>query len=291
MSTVEKRAASSIVLLGFVEAGKSTYLAAMYHIAERSRVPGALRLTGLERDLEYVTSLHQRWLACERLPRTSGLGRRVVSLQLQADDSEGWRLEIPDPSGEGLEQSLADRKWETWFDEMVSTSMAFLLFINPTKVVEPAILLDAQRIVDDLDRDSSENESDDSDAAHWSPKQAPSQIKIVDLLQTVVARSSHKRLRLAVVVSAWDTVDWDNPSKWMADRLPLLDQFLHSNLERLDFRCYGISAQGGAIPEARERLLSINEPGDRVEVVGGSGDRRDLTQPLRWLLSPGPDNG
>ena len=62
----------------------------------------------------------------------------------------------------------------------------------------------------------------------------------------------------------------------------MLAQFLQHNPELWDLRVYGVSAQGGRLPQDRKRLKSMN-PAERIRIVGHHAKPHDLTAPLRWM--------
>jgi hypothetical protein len=81
----------------------------------------------------------------------------------------------------------------------------------------------------------------------WSYDFAPTQIKLVELLQFVLSiRKTATPVPIAVVVSAWDLIKGPTlPISWIESHLPLLSQFLTSNADAIPSRVYGVSALGG----------------------------------------------
>jgi hypothetical protein len=96
-------------------------------------------------------------------------------------------------------------------------------------------------------------------------------------------------MKLAVMVSAWDTVDKpDNmapkdPASFVTREWPLLDQYLRANSASYLSKVYGVSALGGTEEELKE--LSRLPPQKRARIVDGVVSGNDLTRPLRWMLS------
>jgi hypothetical protein len=107
---------------------------------------------------------------------------------------------------------------------------------------------------------------------------------LVELLQFLLELAG-KRLRVAVVVSAWDLVAdvGHTPHEYVSGRMPLLRQFLDANDDEVDHAVFGVSAQGGAIPSEKSKLLELDSL-KRIKVRYGNESDHDITKPLAWLL-------
>lgn len=135
-------------------------------------------------------------------------------------------------------------------------------------------------------------DSPDSESSNppklWDAKCAPTQVVLVDILQMAIESLAKGGLqKIAVIVSAWDLVRnlGMSPDAWLADRLPLLHQFLKSNMEMHPYRIYGVSATGGNLDKDREKLLKMRRC-DRIIVSGPDiHNEHDITEPIRWLIS------
>jgi hypothetical protein len=121
----------------------------------------------------------------------------------------------------------------------------------------------------------------------WSHDLIPTQVQLVELVQFLdERRGSSERLRVVVVVSAWDllqSVEAD-PKEVLRRQLPLLWQFLNANMESISHVVVGVSAQGGDLEKDRKALLERDAPSLRVRVVGLDCDAHDLSAPVSWLL-------
>jgi hypothetical protein len=129
--------------------------------------------------------------------------------------------------------------------------------------------------------------------SEFTPALTPRQVQIVDLLEAFSDPPLELRpKRIAVVVSAWDLVNSDvTPEGWLQNKMPLLDQYLRSRSDEFETRIYGVSAQGGRLPQQgqpdegsdRQELLAMLVPSRRIRVVGHGADDHDLTHPIAWL--------
>ncbi len=271
-------------MLGFVGAGKSTYLAAAYHVANCQKVPGALRITATESDLEYIESIHEDWLKCVSLSRTSGHSPTVVTITVTDDTGRTSRLHIPDVSGEALRTSLADRRWDAKFDQAVRDSTGILLFVHPHSLVEPITHAEVQRWGRDLERDSAPPVEAAEARPDWEIDRAATDPLVVDLLQVVLTRNPVRPIPIAIIVSAWDLVGDPDPPPWFRSHFPLLSQFLDNNPDLVASKVFGISAQGGRYPQDEAALRAHPEPADKVRIAGPTRDHRDITEPIQWIL-------
>ena len=129
----------------------------------------------------------------------------------------------------------------------------------------------------------------------WAAEEAPDQVKIVDILQTL---SSHMPTphdeKLAIFVSAWDVVEEGlTPTALIEKELPLLHQYLTNAEHGFDIKIYGLSAQGGEYLEEDHEgdlplklidLLNLENASSRIKLVSDAEPTNDLTEPIAWLM-------
>ena len=284
----------ALLMLGLPETGKSTYLAALWHIALHALVPGSLRIERHSGDQQYLAEIHDDWVNCRKVARTPATAQETVRLRVTLADRT-LELVIPDLSGELLVGYLEARQWPQSFQEMVDAAVATLLFVNPSVVTEPAWIFDIHAPAGEPEQTAAtESAAQDEVPEPWSIRKSPTQVQMVDMLQLI--RRPDRSVPLAVVVSAWDLLaaDYNEPGEWLTDRMPLLDQFLACNIDSFPHQLFGVSAQGGHLPDERQRLLEM-DPSKKVLVVPGpsrgcsfrinsSVARNDITAPVRWLM-------
>src|SRR5262245_47185005 len=102
---------SRLILLGLRGSGKTTYLAALWHLLEAAEIPTQLTVDVLQPHREYLNKVRDEWLSFKELGRTSIRGTETVSLTLR-DTITGVPTEItlPDISGELFRLQWAMRK-------------------------------------------------------------------------------------------------------------------------------------------------------------------------------------
>ena len=280
----------SVVVMGLPGSGKTTFLAALWHLVSEREVPCKLTYVSLQTgNIEHLHEIATHWRAAKKQERTAQGGDKLVSMILKADGGEPQTVTFPDIAGEAFSQMWGLREC----DERVSgwlEAPGVLLFIHADKVTVPKWVIEEKLLLEDLGI-----EPDVEEVIDWSPDVAPTQVQLFDLLQSMQTEPLDVGpRRLAIILSAWDKVAGRglSPEEYLAKRMPLFDQFLKHGLDtRWERRIYGVSAQGGdydddktTLPDA-ERLRDIDVPSERISVVYAGGKSNDLTEPLQWLLT------
>jgi len=273
-------------IIGLPETGKTTFLAALWHVVVSREIEGALHLKELHGDHGYLNDIRDHWVSCEPIGRTQ---QRAEQLQLSmrladANDRFAAELIFPDLSGESFKALWKDRVWRERYDQLARKTSGALLFIHPDKVLEPTRINEIL-IPDELDDD------DDSPLSswnrNWNADDAPTQVKLVEFLQFFTHDPAVYPLRrVAVMISAWDVVRENiKPSQWLERRLPLLYQYLEGNSHRLASRIYGLSAQAGDLERDAVKLQNYLHHSERIQILGEDCLEHDITAPIKWLMN------
>lgn len=303
---------SKQLLVGLPSAGKTTFTAALFHVVEAGTLPESLTLHELEDDTQYLHAISSAWLGCQEMERTETGFHSLISMKLKEPRSklepeQVTELLFPDVGGERFRQQWEDRECEPAYAELVKGITGLLLFVHPDNVTEPKTIREVDALLDDEDEGQSElqkigeeEEESEEESVAWAASYAPTQVQLVELLQFILnlkgieASSPGAFLRVAVIISAWDVVEQadkvpklqQTPAQWLAENLPLLDQFLKANWQH--FRCsiYGVSAQGGDIKSAEQvgHLQSQHNSAERIRVLHEDKESHDITQPIRWVM-------
>ena len=284
-------AEKSIVIVGLPASGKTTFLAALWHLVTAREVPTALRFERLGNgDVGHLRTIASRWRDARVQDRTT-IGRNVlVSMNLIDSVGTSVRVTFPDVAGEAYKRMWETRSCEPGLAQHLGAD-AVLLFIHSDTIESPTWVVDEMTLSRTLGVSV-----DDSRAIPWSPSHAPTQVQLVDLLQLLHQPPlSVGPRRLAIMLSAWDKArdERRNPVAYLEERLPLLFQYLHCHAAVWTLRVYGLSAQGGeydvlgsdadANPEANE-LRTLDRPSERILLLDGDVSGHDLTAPLAWLI-------
>ena len=279
-----------LLFIGLPGSGKTTFLAALWYVLTDQTSATALKLTKLSGDKTYLNQITKEWRDCSQVPRTNLQNEQAVVLHLKGDGFGAFDLSIPDLAGEAFKQQLTDRRMSRHHDALVQDATGVILFLHSNiKVVKQ--LTSAQQLEATLSGNQMVEASPAATVPKaWSSDMLPDQVRIVETLQFLLERKQEK-LRVAVVVSAWDLLD-DNgmsPHNFIVQGLPLLQQFLEANDDLLDHVIFGVSAQGGDITVQAEKqtLLNLDDALTRIKVRQGAETSHDITKPLAWLLRSG----
>lgn len=271
-------------IIGLPRSGKTTFLAALWHLLNASEIPSKFVLDKLVGDHTHLNTIVEAWRRCEEVPRTSMAAEAKVSIHVkEASSGKQAVLHFPDLSGESFERQLSTRLCTPDYVEGFEGTGGVLLFVTADQpsegmsITEVTPLINGEEVVEQPE-----------DHKEWKPEMVPTQVNLVELLQ-FLQRQPFKRVvrRVAVIVSAWDVIESPDlkPDQWLQREVSLLHQFLISNPESFTFRVYGVSAQGGDVTSPLRDELVVKIPSTRIACVGPDTDQHDLTSPIAWLMS------
>lgn len=287
--------ATDILLLGLSQTGKSTFVAALYGSIKSRMTQCSLALDALEDEREYLESLSRRWTSAKEVDRTSLAVRlRLRLLDQRKDPPRPVVLNIPDMSGETFREQFESRQWTVEFERTYASAERMLVFVHADRVEEPATLYDLAHARTGLDDGvpGIPAHAQTEGVAEWGIERCRTQVKIIDLLQFLArARPLAEPRRVGLIVSAWDRLEGTptlSPRTWLERTMGLLAQYIAANSAHYEVEIFGVSAQGFDYEkdDPTERLAKVITPAERVRVVRGSSSepRRDITEPIQWLL-------
>jgi hypothetical protein len=284
----------SISICGFPESGKTSYLAALWHLVTTGAEVTALRFESLrDGDFTHLNAIATRWRKGLTQIRTETPSNKLVSMNLANGAGDIIRLTLPDLSGESYRDMFELRECAVQVAGFLEASQGMLLLIHADKIKEPlmvtTVVAHAQALGSSLTI---------GQEVPWEPRLAPTQIQLVEFLQLLRQPPlSVPFKRVAIVFSAWDKVEDEgrSPSRFLEERLPLLKQYLDSSADDWEWTVYGVSAQGGDYEGEGEpltgtklsrlnELRALDEPSMRIKVVSKEATSSDLTEPISWLM-------
>ncbi len=303
----------AIVAMGLPESGKTTFLAALWHLLTNKKVLVRLSLEKLAaEEATYLRAIATRWTQAKKQERTVHSGNRTVKLTLKSEGGDVFDLTFPDIAGEAFSQMWEMRECTTEVADALRAA-GVLLFIHVDKIKSPGWIADDAALAEGLDAAPAEADVDAAPHApaeapaeaagegktdgtvNWKPESSPTQVQLVDMLRCLqVPPLNVGPRKLAVVLSAWDKVEDEevSPEQFLELHLPLLHQYLtHGLTAGWSHRTFGVSAQGaeydvvGGAPSAEaDRMRDMELPSQRIKVVVGDTISHDLTEPVNWLL-------
>ena len=206
------------IILGYPESGKTTYLAALWHVIDAGLAGTSLVLEKTSGDAEYLNRIVEAWLRCEQVPRTYISNEQSVSLHVRDTKTQATMvLSLPDFSGETFQEIFADRQCAEDFVESANSSGGILFFINADRADDMTSVLD-HAFADD-EEEVAEDVTENDDLQEFDPRRTPEQTRIVEILQLLLVRPFvHRRRKLVIAISAWDVVQQDGvaPEEWLA---------------------------------------------------------------------------
>lgn len=273
------------LIIGMPNSGKSTFIAALRHLLVAEEVETELKLTGLATNEEHQNRLESEWLACNEVERTKPATEGWMEFHVR-DDKSGIEstISMPDLRGEVFEQpSCIGQCRKELFDAIANTD-GVLFFTNADRGDDNLLISDVADILGEAERTEYQEQ-----IQNFKPEDMPEEVKVVEFLQFTNRRPRLSRKRkIVVLISAWDVIEDSSdihPEAWIKSNRPMLSQFLSSNEHLWELRIYGISAQGGRLPQKKDELEKIASPSKRIRVIGHDANIHDLSAPLRWLMS------
>ncbi len=276
------------LVVGLPGSGKTTFIAALWHVVISEEIASALQLSRLDGDRTHLNKIRESWLRCEPVPRTSQQVEPYVRMLLKDAAEHVAEVWFPDMSGESFRDHWEYRLWSARYDSTVEQTDSVMLFVHPDKIIEPLRIATVNAMASAIPSPvAAPNGTAPAPPRPWDPKQTPTQVQLVELLQFLRWRKPGRPWAVSIIVSAWDVVRnlGQTPHAWCSARLPLLEQFLRANTKALHVRYYGLSAQGGELPGDAARLRAVAYASERIEVVReGRASTSDITVILRDLL-------
>lgn len=271
--------AKSCFIMGLPDAGKTTYLAALwYSLNLQDRT--VLSLKEYTGDHKYLAKISETWLDAEKVSRTTIQSeQKILPLLLKDHYNQQFEISFPDLSGESFQKQYSIREIDKDLEKYILYSNGILLFINPNIIKEPWLISEFN-----YKNRHSDNISDEKIPTRNPISDDPTDVQLVELLQFIhfIKDCNHKKL--GIIISAWDVITkYDKPENFVKAQLPFLWQYLYCNSTIFDTFYYGVSAQGGPLETEADsaKLSDFDDPIDRILVIDNDGNKcNDITLPL-----------
>ena len=277
------------LVVGMPSSGKSTYIAALGEVLLSGDVKTALTVEALANSESHMVALHESWLSCKELQRTTTGDENWLSFHvISTADGARTTIQLPDLSGESLRDAVVTGLFPEKLYQALEDCDGILLFTNTNAKYDDILLPELAELFSGSSPvigSNSDVKIEEGKEKPFDPLDMPEQPKLVQLLQTIVDLQPFRKRCLAVMLSAWDTVDpRRTPDDWFYEHRSMLSQYLEFNKSHWLVRIYGVSAQGGALPRDKSKLQNILKASERVHIVGHGAAKHDLAAPIKWLM-------
>lgn len=267
-------------IIGLPGAGKTTFLAALWHSINSNSFATKLKLARINNG-QYLAQLSQKWVDAESLERTVPSNeQKNIGVNLKTSSGIVFDLFFPDLSGETFQKQYEERTISKELVEYIQSADAILFFIHVDKVKPLGFISEHPT---DVQGDGFEQKIVRDPKRH-----DPLQVQTIELLQFILTLRKGNLTNMGFMFSAWDLVkqiDSDmTPADFLYKNMNMLWQFCYSNSGVLHYNTWGISAQGADYAD-KETLLEKNSPIERIIVEDSAGNKgKDITLPLYLLM-------
>lgn len=287
------------LIAGLPDAGKSTYLGALWYIINNDINKDNMSLkvspNNPPENLEQLSILSNRWLKVEDMDRTSTDVPSNISINLVSQKGgEELTLEVPDFRGESIRQIITQNQPKE-LDEWCERADTMLYMMSD---IAPGFFADDYQTDEDEEGDEEKKETSVPEFEIKKMSAAAQNMLILRYL------AEKKRFKKAVIcLTAWDRIIDTYPNKtpedYVRESSPALFNFIKFHYPEVIF--FGLSAQGSEyeyeefdgddelkhkrVTEAcRKRLRDSTRKGERAFVVVDKDRNPDITLPISELL-------
>lgn len=270
-------------IAGLPDAGKTTFIAALWDIIKRRGSELELQFTTNPDNTTYLNEIWDSWVSMKRIERSKIPVPDDITINVKrlSDDKE-LTLDIPDFMGEQF-QRIIDHTLPENIKTWIAQSDRMLFLINKLDdSLKDDLEDEIELMVDTVDRVKEKDEA---------PRLAPEKMLLASQNMMVLKYiANHAKLKkVAIGLSAWDVkmAEGLSPEEFLKQRSPVLYNFIKYHFNECVF--FGVSAQGFDYKDMAEkgaemRLKARNS--DRAFIVFDKekDPSADLTKPLNYLV-------
>lgn len=272
-----------IFIMGEPAAGKSTFLAALWHSVTQGIKDTEYQLDNMRMNVSYLYGLEEKWINGEKLDRTKitqEISEQTVFLK---NKDEKLEIEFPDLSGETFQNIYDYRNVSSDLYDKINRADTILYIINVDNIHTFEYIANIKKWIRKF---SKEEQNEELKIQERKPSQDdPTAIQVLDLLQIISKIKRKKKIKLGIVFSAWDLVEDMknvNPGNYLKDKMFILWQYLEANKNLFDTKIWGVSAQGGKIEELEEKGLLSKEAIERIIVID---EKQELSNDITKIIA------
>ncbi len=289
----------TILLIGEAATGKTNYISRFWLAAKSEDYP--IVIGPLSENIEYILTNANDLLQGNFAGRTNRGTVNEIIIPIKFIDNKGnVELIFPDLSGEDIRDVFYKRSWDGSIEKYIANCEGVILFIRMNSLHNPPNWLElgslfTQEVI------TKEKRSEILDGLDIDPDnlKPPTQTNLVEWLQFLCVginetQGIQKKLKVSLIIAAWDEIAEEytegGPDHFLAKHTPLLDSFLRTNEELIDFKVFGVSIVGGDLTndQAFKKKYLEGNPLKQGYVVYDSNNKlcqnRDITLPVAWIL-------
>lgn len=262
------------LIAGLPDAGKSTYLAALWAIEKEGGTGHLMSISEYPADTTYLDRLKSKWMQLQTVDRTSLELPTEISLSFKMRDTEAeLEVTVPDFKGEVFDAILKGQEKDDlvrWCQDC--DNIMFFMRISPDLFLQEQIQMGAAKI------------NTQKEAKAFTASDIHPMVRNLLVLKRLLALSKPKKI--AVCISAWDEAELhegENAESWAKNRLRILHDFLNYFFPRVKF--FGVSAQGMKYDTDKEADIDEVDFKRRAYVFTQGNKSYDITEPLAYLAA------
>ncbi len=270
-------------IAGVPDAGKTTYIAALWDIIKRGGNNLELQFTTSPENSSYLNEIWEYWVSMNKIERSKTPVPDDIKINVKRkSDGEELELDIPDFMGEQF-QKIIDHTLPENIKQWIEQSDRMVYLINKLDDVSK----------DDLEEDDPEEvDIDRTEERQKAPRLAPE--KMLEASQNMMVLkyiASHSKMqKIAIGLSAWDLKMTENltPEEFLQQRSPVLYNFIKWHFNDVVF--FGVSAQGFDYKDKSEKEAEMKDKARKSCRAFIAFDKEkelspDLTKPFNYLIS------
>ena len=270
-------------IAGVPDAGKTTYIAALWDIIKRGGSDLELQFTTSPENSSYLNEIWEYWVSMNKIERSKTPVPDDIKINVKRKtDNKELELDIPDFMGEQF-QKIIDHTLPDNIKQWIEQSDRMVYLINKLDDVSK----------DDIEEDDPEDATvDRTEERQKAPRLAPE--KMLEASQNMMVLkyiASHAKMqKIAIGLSAWDVKMTANltPEDYLQQRSPVLYNFIKWHFKEVKF--FGVSAQGFDYKDKNEKAEEMRDKARKSRRAFIAFDKEkdlspDLTKPFNYLIS------
>lgn len=270
-------------IAGVPDAGKTTYIAALWDIIKRGGNDLELQFTTSPENSSYLNEIWEYWVSMKKIERSKTPVPDDIKINVKRkSDGEELELDIPDFMGEQF-QKIIDHTLPDNIKQWIEQSDRMVYLINKLDDVSK----------DDMEEDDPEDAVvDRTEERQKAPRLAPE--KMLEASQNMMVLkyiASHAKMqKIAIGLSAWDVKMTTKltPEEYLQQRSPVLYNFIKWHFKEVVF--FGVSAQGFDYKDKTEKAAEMRDKARKSNRAFIAFDKEkelspDLTKPFNYLIS------